>query len=289
MKILVIIPVFNEEKNLEKCINSFINQTYKLSQITIVDDGSTDNTPLIGRKIEKSHSNIQFLKKRDSKSIAQPGKKIIQAFNYGLNKSIEDFDLIGKFDADIELPKNYFNQMVSIFSKNKNIGIASGTISIKKNHNWVVENIYNKNHVRGGLKLYDRETFNEIDGLAESMGWDTLDEMKVLFNKKQTFVDHSIICKQHRVTGKRYNKKRYIKQGRVMYLLGYDIVLCFIGSIKFSLTENAISPFFKTIYGYCLSLYRNEKKLVSNKLSKFVRSYRYQKILEKIGIKIDIN
>ena len=62
MKILVIIPVFNEEKNLEKCINSFINQTHKLSQITIVDDGSTDNTPLIGRKIEKSHSNIQFLK-----------------------------------------------------------------------------------------------------------------------------------------------------------------------------------------------------------------------------------
>ena len=80
MKILVIIPVFNEEKNLEKCINSFINQTYKLSQITIVDDGSTDNTPLIGRKIEKSHSNIQFLEKRDSKSIARPGKKIIQAF-----------------------------------------------------------------------------------------------------------------------------------------------------------------------------------------------------------------
>mgnify|MGYP003345089987 CR=1 FL=1 len=121
VKILVIIPVFNEEKNLEKCINSFINQTHKLSQITIVDDGSTDNTPLIGRKIEKSHSNIQFLKKRDSKSIAQPGKKIIQAFNYGLNKSIKNFDLIGKFDADIELPKNYFEQMVNIFSKNKNI------------------------------------------------------------------------------------------------------------------------------------------------------------------------
>ena len=99
MKILVIIPVFNEEKNLEKCINSFINQTHKLSQITIVDDGSTDNTLLIGRKLEKSHSNIQFLRKRDSKSIAQPGKKIIQAFNYGLNKSIKNFDLIGKFDA----------------------------------------------------------------------------------------------------------------------------------------------------------------------------------------------
>jgi len=289
MKILIIIPVFNEENNIEKCINSFVYQTQKLSQITIVDDGSTDNTPLIGQKLEKSHSNIQFIMKRDSKSIARPGKKIIQAFNYGLNKSIKDFDLIGKFDADIELPKDYFNQMVSIFSKNKNIGLASGIISVKKNGNWEVENIYNKNHVRGGLKLYDRETFNEIDGLAESMGWDTLDEMKIYYNRKETFVDHSIICKQHRLTGERYNKKRFIKQGRGMYLLGYDIILCLIASTKFSFINKSIRPFFNIIYGYFNSLYKREKKLVNNKLSKFVRLYRYQKIFEKIGIKIDIN
>ena len=284
MKILVIIPVFNEEKNLEKCINSFINQTHKLSQITIVDDGSTDSTPQIGQKLQKSYNNLQFLKKKDSKSIARPGKKIIQAFNYGLNKSIKNFDLIGKFDADIELPKNYFEQMVNIFSKNKNIGLASGILSIKKEETWEVENIYNKDHVRGGLKLYDRLTFNQIDGLTESMGWDTLDEMKILLNKKQTFVDHSIICKQHRLTGERYNKKRFIKQGRVMYLLGYDIFLCLIGSIKFSITEKSLSPFFDSIYGYFNSLNKKEKKLVNNNLSKFVRSYRYQKIFKKFGI-----
>jgi len=284
VKILVIIPVFNEEKNLEKCINSFINQTHKLSQITIVDDGSTDSTPQIGQKLQKSYNNLQFLKKKDSKSIARPGKKIIQAFNYGLNKSIKNFDLIGKFDADIELPKNYFEQMVNIFSKNKNIGLASGILSIKKEETWEVENIYNKDHVRGGLKLYDRLTFNQIDGLTESMGWDTLDEMKILLNKKQTFVDHSIICKQHRLTGERYNKKRFIKQGRVMYLLGYDIFLCLIGSIKFSITEKSLSPFFDSIYGYFNSLNKKEKKLVNNNLSKFVRSYRYQKIFKKFGI-----
>ena len=284
MKILVIIPVFNEEKNLEKCISSFINQTHKLSQITIVDDGSTDNTSQIGKRLEKSYKEILFIKKNDSETIASPGKKIIQAFNYGLNKSNKNYDLIGKFDADIELPKNYFEQMVNIFSKNKSIGLASGIISVNEKGNWVVEGIYNKNHVRGGLKLYNKSTFNQIDGLTESMGWDTLDEMKIYYSRKETFVDHSIICKQHRLTGERYNKKRYIKQGRVMYLLGYDIVLCLIGSIKFSFTENAIRPFFDSIYGYFNSLYKNEKKLVNNKLSKFVRSYRYQKILEKIGI-----
>ena len=284
MNILIIIPVYNEEKNLEKCVSSFLNQTHKLYQITIVDDGSTDNTAQIGKRLEKSYKNILFIKKNDSESIASPGKKIIKAFNYGLSKSNKNYDLIGKFDADIELPKNYFEQMVNIFSKNKNIGLASGILSVKIKETWKVENIYNKDHVRGALKLYDKVTFNEIDGLEESMGWDTLDEMKIKFINKMIYVDNSVICKHHRRTGERYNNKKYIKQGRVMYLLGYDIVLCFIGSIKFSIKEKAISPFFNSIYGYFNSLYKNEKKLVNNKLSKFVRSYRYQNILEKVGI-----
>ena len=75
MKILVIIPVFNEEKNLEKCINSFINQTHKLSQITIVDDGSTDNTPLIGRKIEKSIATFNFSRKEIQNLLLNQEKK----------------------------------------------------------------------------------------------------------------------------------------------------------------------------------------------------------------------
>ena len=44
MKILIIIPVFNEENNIEKCIDSIQNQTYKVSNIILVNDGSTDKT-----------------------------------------------------------------------------------------------------------------------------------------------------------------------------------------------------------------------------------------------------
>ena len=64
MNILIIIPVYNEEKNLEKCVSSFLNQTHKLYQITIVDDGSTDNTAQIGKRLEKSFKNILFIKKK---------------------------------------------------------------------------------------------------------------------------------------------------------------------------------------------------------------------------------
>ena len=281
MKILVIVPVFNEEKNIEKCINSLLKQTVKVEQITIVNDNSNDLTESIIQKSFESNDTINYLKKDDSDQVPKPGKKIIQAFRYGLLNSIKNYDLIGKFDGDLILPSDYFEKLAIEFSNNSNLGLASGVIAINKEKKWIVENMYDKNHVRGGIKLYTKKAFNKIDGLIDSIGWDTLDEMKLLYYNYEIKVKHEIICKQMRETGKRYSNFKYFNQGRVMYLLGYDIILCLIGSLKFSIKEMSINPFFISFYSYMKSWFRNDKKIVNNKLSKFVRSYRYNNILKK--------
>lgn len=51
--ISVIIPVYNVEKYLNKCITSVVEQTYKNLEIIIVDDGSTDQSPEICDEWEK--------------------------------------------------------------------------------------------------------------------------------------------------------------------------------------------------------------------------------------------
>ena len=43
-KVSIIVPIYNEEENLRKCIESLINQTYKELEIILINDGSTDNS-----------------------------------------------------------------------------------------------------------------------------------------------------------------------------------------------------------------------------------------------------
>ena len=55
-KISVIVPVYNTEKYIEKCINSILMQEYDSYEIIIVNDGSTDNSKNIIEKYEKKIS-----------------------------------------------------------------------------------------------------------------------------------------------------------------------------------------------------------------------------------------
>lgn len=282
MNILIIIPVFNEENNIKKCIKSLQNQTYELSKIVLVNDGSTDDTLKIIRDISDKFKNIEIIDFKNSVSKPIPGKKIIKAFNQGLNQNKIKYDYIGKFDGDLILPKNYFEVMINEFKKNKKLGLVSGVIASINNKSWNIEEMYDKDHVRGGTKLYTHESFQKIGGLKESIGWDTLDEMLLRYYGYEIKVIKNVITKQLRKTGDRYSKNKYKNQGKVMYILGYDIFLAIIGSLKFSFNEKSIIPFFKSITSFLKSLFNNEKKIVNDKLATFVRSFRYKRIKKKL-------
>lgn len=66
--ISVIIPIYNVEKYLVKCIESIINQTYKNIEILLVDDGSTDNSGKICDEYKNKDNRIKVIHKENGRS-----------------------------------------------------------------------------------------------------------------------------------------------------------------------------------------------------------------------------
>lgn len=65
--ISVIVPVYNVEKYLNRCIDSILNQTFKQIEIILVDDGSTDKSPIICDEYFDSYENIKVIHKENNR------------------------------------------------------------------------------------------------------------------------------------------------------------------------------------------------------------------------------
>ena len=59
----VIVPVYNVQLYLEKCLQSVVDQTYKQLEIIVVDDGSTDNSGKVADDFAKKNANIRVYHK----------------------------------------------------------------------------------------------------------------------------------------------------------------------------------------------------------------------------------
>ena len=77
--ISIIVPVYNVEKYLSKCIDSLINQTIKNIEIILVNDGSTDNSLDIMKKYEKKHNNIVCIDKENGGQASARNKALTEA------------------------------------------------------------------------------------------------------------------------------------------------------------------------------------------------------------------
>ena len=107
-KISVIVPVYNTEKYIKKCIESIINQTYKDIEIIIVNDGSEDSSEKIIESYIDKNVNIIYLKKENG--------GLSDARNYGLKRATGDY--ICFVDSDDYLDNHTIEKLKPYIEKN---------------------------------------------------------------------------------------------------------------------------------------------------------------------------
>lgn len=281
MDIYIIIPCYNEEQFLEKTLSSLVSQTLKAKKILVVNDNSTDGSEKIINAFAKAHPEISTLKtQQDAQHL--PGSKVVNAFNLGLAQVDEAYDIICKFDADLIFPVNYLEEISKVFTENKKAGMVGGFCHIKKGKFWELENLTNKDHIRGALKAYRKECFNDIQGLKPAMGWDTVDELLSQYHKWEIVTLEHLAVKHLKPTGDIYTKAAKFKQGEAFYSLRYGFILSFIASLKLSFKKRKFGLFVDYMRGYFRAKRKQKKHFVSKEEGDFIRKLRWQGIRSKV-------
>lgn len=99
----VIVPIFNMEQYLSKCIDSILNQTYACLEIILIDDGSTDSSLAICDKYAQQDSRVKVFHKKNG--------GVSSARNIGLDKSTGDY--VSFVDPDDWIEKNMYETLIS--------------------------------------------------------------------------------------------------------------------------------------------------------------------------------
>ena len=118
----IIIPVYNAEKTIRRCLDSILRQSYGQFFCVCVDDGSKDNSAAIIEEFEKKDSRIKYLYQQN----AGPGA----ARNAGIREAIGEYIVF--VDSDDTINCDYLSTLVSAIEKKKSDFCACGYSMVGK-------------------------------------------------------------------------------------------------------------------------------------------------------------
>ena len=121
MNINILFPVLNEhlrlEKGIDKCVaymRENVSDPYKL---TIVDNGSDDDTPEIAKRLEEKYEEVEYVR------IEERGVGI--AFKTGVLRT--DADIVGYMDIDLSTDLSYLSKTISLFKEKPKLQYVNGS------------------------------------------------------------------------------------------------------------------------------------------------------------------
>lgn len=216
--ISVIIPIYNVEKYLDKCVDSVIKQTHKNLEIILVDDGSSDNCPKLCDKWAKKDKRIKVIHKENG--------GISDARNVGIDSAIGRYIYFLDSDdyIDEDMLENLYNDMIKNKSKISTCGFIYETENKKEtyyckenyveNSEQVLKRIFQDNDISICLwdKLYQSDLFDEIRFPKGKIHEDTatlyrlIDKAKIISHIPKA--QYHYVKRQGSITNSKFDEKQ---------------------------------------------------------------------------------
>jgi glycosyltransferase involved in cell wall biosynthesis len=171
----LITPCRNEAKYIRSTLDTTCAQTVPPALWIIVDDGSTDETPLILREYAAKYPYIHVVTRKDRGARAV-GPGVIEAFYDGLRHvDLDEVDYVCKFDGDLEMRPRYFERVMERMEDDRYLGNLSGKLFERKPDGRLWEERCGDENAVGPAKFYRVACFREIGGFVREVSWDGID------------------------------------------------------------------------------------------------------------------
>ncbi|MDE1507155.1 glycosyltransferase family 2 protein [Ligilactobacillus salivarius] len=253
VKISVIVPIYNVEKYLKKCLDSIINQTFKEFEIILVDDGSTDNSEMICKEYRRKDSRIVYLKKNNG--------GLSDARNYGLDYANGEY--VAFIDSDDYLGKNFLEFLYRAIRTSKSeVAVCGFVIEYEDEKNLQDVSLHEDNvtitgkdllhrvmkykdgysYVVAWNKLYKRELFDNIkfakgkvyedEWINYPLFWN-VDKVYLLDKKLYHYVQRTGSIKNSRMSLKKIESMNEMLKDRILFYKDKDIKLFILANIRY--------------------------------------------------------
>lgn len=177
--ISVVVPIYNVEKYIEKCIDSIINQTYTNTEIILVDDGSTDNSGKIAEIYKMQDKRVKVIHKRNG--------GLSDARNVGMKFAKGKY--ICFIDSDDYVEKTMLNDVLKYDKLNKDV-LIWGFYTEQVDNKEIIINKYKNVEKRIEVNNNsDIEKLNITENLLKVLGyaWNKLYKLEFLKANKLEF------------------------------------------------------------------------------------------------------
>lgn len=268
--ISVIVPVYNVEKYLSRCIESIINQTYTNIEIILVDDGSTDNSRIICDEYKKKDKRINVIHKKNG--------GLSDARNKGIEMSRGEY--LCFIDSDDYIEESFVEELYEMCIKN-NVKISQCSFEIVKEHNKntkteieekeetkykniscqeMIYNSYSKYPAHNVIvcnKMFKKELFNDIKFTVGRLHEDEFTTYKLIYLAERIFVTNKKLYNYYQREGSITNSTFNLK--KLDYLVALEERLNFFKEKKEERLYNKTQEQF--CYYAIVSYYRCKKNL----------------------------
>lgn len=198
IKISIIVPIYNVEKYIDRCLDSLVNQTLKEIEIIIVNDKTPDNSMEICEKYAEKDHRIKIYNKDENEGLGYTR-------NYGINKANGEF--IAFVDSDDYVDKDFYEKLYNkAIETNTDICFGEFKTYNSKNENDITtikipfkNDVENTKDILYNMILRNQNERNLLTGYINASVWQAIytksiiNENNILFISERKYLAEDVI------------------------------------------------------------------------------------------------